>query len=175
MTQRAHLYGQDSAGNWVPIRVDATGSMGGGGQKRYSPWTYAAAAGGITNTSDVTLRAAPGAGNAVYLSALQIVNKSATATEVIIKSGSDVLWRGFAAANGVSPISVEFDDPLYAAPNTALTAACVTTGTATLINAQGYTDISFTALQAQVTPQEEIYASDGTLLTTASGEPIYLH
>lgn len=175
MTQRTHVYGQDSAGNWVPVRVDQTGSLGGGGQKRYSPWNYAAAAGGITDTSDVTLKAAPGAGNAVYLSALQVVNKSATATEVVIKSGSTVLWRGFAAANGVSPITIEFDDPLYAAPNTALTAACVTNATATLINAQGYTDISFTALQAQVTPEEEIYAGDGTLLTTAAGETIYLH
>jgi len=176
MTQRVHMHGQDLNGNWVPVRVDTAGSGAGGvGGIKLLPWSYVAAAGGITNTSDVTLVAAAGAGKSNYLTSLQLINKSATATEVEIKSGSTVLWRGYAPASGVGPVAVTFATPLASAANTALTAACVTTSSATIINAQGFQDISPLGVTTLITERVEIFAGDGTLLTDGAGATIYLH
>lgn len=168
---KAFLHTLTEDGDWVPVRGDRTGSAP---RRSNTAWTYVAAAGGITDTADVTLKAAPGIEYAVYLESLQIVNKSATATEVVVKSGaSTVLWRGFAAANGVSPISIVFPDPLVADNNTAMTAACVTNATATLINAQGYTNVAYPQLQALATPGiEELFADDGTVLVSDTGEAL---
>lgn len=176
MSANAYMHGQDLNGNWVPYRVDtAGGAAGGGGGVVLFPWSYVAAAGGITNTSDVTLVAAAGAGKSNYITSIQLHNKSATATEVEVKSGATVLWRGYAPASGVGPVTVSFGTPLASAANTALTAACVTTATATLINAQGFKDVSPLGVTTLISDAEEIFAGDGTLLTTAGGETIYLH
>lgn len=174
---RVHLHALTTEGQWEPIRIDKTGALGGGaGPRSYNAWTYAAAAGGITDTADVTLKAAPGAGYAVYLKALQVVNKhGTTGTEVVVKSGSTVLWRGYAGPLAAGAIAVEFDDPIVADNNTALTAACVTNSTATLINAQGYVDLAYAQIQALVTPLDEIFADDGTLLVDDSGNSICLN
>lgn len=101
-------------------------------------WVYAAASGGITNTSDVVLQAAAGAGIKNYLTGLSVANASATASEVVIKDGgSTVIWRMYLAAN--APIqSIKFVTPLQSTANTALNVACITTGTQTYVNAQGY-------------------------------------
>jgi len=101
-------------------------------------WQYAAASGGITNTSDVVLVAAAGAGIKNYLTGLSVANANATASEIVIKDGaSTVIWRMYLAAN--APIqSIEFVTPLQSSANTALNVACITTGTKTYINAQGY-------------------------------------
>ena len=175
----AYLHGMRADGVWIPVRIDESGVLGGSGAgsgfRNYTAWSYAAAAGGITNTSDVALKAAPGVGRSNYLTNLQICNKHATTgTEVEVKNGSTVIWRGYAPPNGVQ-IDVEFPNALYASNNTALNVACVTTGTATLINAQGYTDQSFDALQALVTSEEEIFADDGTLLLDDSGNTLTLN
>lgn len=176
MTQRVYMHGQDLNGNWVPVRVDTAGGAAGGvGGVKLLPWSYVAAAGGITNTSDVTLVAAAGAGKSNYITSIQLHNKSATATEVEVKSGATVLWRGYAPASGAGPVTVVFGTPLASAANTALTAACVTTATATLINAQGYQDVSPLGVTTLISEQEEIFAGDGTLLTDGSGNTIYLH
>ena len=108
-------------------------------------WTYAAASGGIVDTADVTLAAAPAAGQRNYLCALQIINTDATVpTEVVIKDGSTVLWRGFAPhtialVTQISMVSIDFPVAIRQPTTaTALTAACITTSSQTYINAQGY-------------------------------------
>ena len=100
-------------------------------------WQYAAASGGITNTADVVLQAAAGSGIKNYLTGLSVANPSATATEVVVKDGSTVIWRGYLAA--LLPLTkIPFQTPLQSTANTALNVACITTGTQTYINAQGY-------------------------------------
>ena len=100
-------------------------------------WQYAAASGGITNTSDVVLAVAQGANIKNYLTGLSIANANATASEVVVKDGSTVIWRMYLAAN--APIqNIKFITPLQSTANTALNVACITTGTQTYINAQGY-------------------------------------
>lgn len=108
-------------------------------------WQYAAASGGITDTSDVTLVAAPGAGRRNYLCAIQIINTDATVgTEVVVKDGSTVLWRGFspasiAAVTQPTMVSIVFPVAIRQPTlNTALTAAAITTSSQTYISAQGY-------------------------------------
>jgi len=101
-------------------------------------WRYAVSSGGITNTSDNVLIAAAGAGIKNYLTGLSVANANATASEIVIKDGaSTVIWRMYLAAN--APIqSIKFVTPLQSSANTALNVACITTGTQTYINAQGY-------------------------------------
>lgn len=177
------LLARTAAGVNVPVLADDYGNIGvGGGGGSVEPasspragWTYAAASGGITNTTAVTLIAAQGAGKCAYLQSLQVINAHAsTGTEVIVKTGSTVLFRQWAGSGG-NGFVIDFDRPLASAANTSITVECGTTGTTTYVNAQGFVDASVEARQVQLTPQEEIYAGDGTLLTTASGETIYLH
>ena len=100
-------------------------------------WQYAAASGGITNTTDAVLVAAAGASIKNYLTGLSLANANATATEVVVKDGSTVIWRMYLAAN--APIqSIKFVTPLQSTANAALNVACITTGSQTYINAQGY-------------------------------------
>lgn len=155
---KMHAYGQDPSGNWVPLRVDATGnSGGGGGEIKSSQWAYAAASGGITNTSDVTLIAAAGTGKANYLTSMQIANTSATATEVVVKDGSTVIWRTKVGVSMIAPVDIKFDPPLASSENTALNAACITGSTATYINAQGYQDKTVARIAADLTLVDELY------------------
>lgn len=103
-------------------------------------WSYVAASGGITNTTGVTIKAAAAAGIRNYLTGLQLANNSATATDVQIRDGAagTVLWRGFLPAN--SPlVNIQFQSPIKGTAATLLEVACGTTGTATYVNAQGYT------------------------------------
>lgn len=103
-----------------------------------SDWSYAAGSGGITNTTDVVLKAAV-AGQRNYINALQVINVHATvATEVVVKDGSTVIWRGYAPAASKNNDLILFNPPLAGSVNTALNAACVTTGSQTYVNAQGY-------------------------------------
>lgn len=89
---RAYLYGFNPSGGWQPVAVGPTGRLidvGGSGLPAgldtVLPWSYAAGSGGITDTNDVTLAAAPGVGRSNYLTSLQLQNTSATPTEVVIK------------------------------------------------------------------------------------------
>lgn len=180
---QANLYAQDANGAWTPIRVSETGALVGGtggsglpaGQSSaIAPWSYAAGSGGITNTSDVTLVAAAGVGKSNYLTSLQVMNSSATATELVIKSGaSTVLWRARVGASMIQPVSIEFARPLISANNEALTAACITGSTVTYVNAQGYTDVSLAALNAEQTSEIEIFDQAGDQVFDAAGAPIY--
>lgn len=102
-------------------------------------WTYAAAAGGIVNTADVAMAAAAGAGLRRYVTGMQLRNAHATvATEVVVKDGATVIWRGQLPANSGFEGTV-FATPLKTTANTALNVACTTTGAAVYVNAQGYT------------------------------------
>jgi hypothetical protein len=104
-----------------------------------SDWSYAAAAGGIINTTDVPVRAAGAAGIRNYVTSATFSNASATvATEVVIKDGaSTVLWRGFLPANAAN-VAVTFPNPLRGTAATAVNVACITTGAAVYANLQGY-------------------------------------
>lgn len=105
-----------------------------------STWSYAAASGGITNTTGVTARAAAGAGIRNYITRAQVINGHATvSTDVQIRDGASgtVLWRGFAQAAG-GGVSCKFDPPLRGTTNTLVEVACGTTGSATYFNLQGF-------------------------------------
>lgn len=177
---RAYIHGLYN-GRWIPVPVGPTGRLTGSGgdslpssQDTITPWSYAAASGGITDTADNTLIAAAGAGKSNYLVSAQIMNSSATATEVVIKTGSTVLWRGRFGASMIQPASIEFKRPLASANNTSLTVACITGATVTYVNAQGYSDGTVAAINAALTEEEEIFDAAGALVTTDAGATIYL-
>lgn len=101
-------------------------------------WRYAGASGGIVDTTDVPVKTAAGAGIKNYMTALQYFNSSAVASEIVVKDGATVIWRGRAPANMVDIALVEFPSPLQSTANAALNVAMVTTGTATVVSCQGY-------------------------------------
>jgi hypothetical protein len=101
-------------------------------------WSYAAAAGGVVNTTDVVLSAAAGAGLRRYIKSMTLSNNSATATEVVLKDGATIIWRGHLPANAPN-LNIDFGTPLRTTANAALNFACITTAAAVYVNAQGYT------------------------------------
>ena len=101
-------------------------------------WSYVAASGGVINTTDVVIAAAAGAALRRYICSMQLSNNSAVATEVVLKDGATIIWRGHLPAN--APMSeIIFENPLKTTANTALNFACITTGAAVYVNAQGFT------------------------------------
>jgi hypothetical protein len=102
-------------------------------------WSYTAAAGGIVNTTDVVLAAAAGAGLRRYLTSLQIKGTNGVATEIVVKDGATIIWRGHVSANMLDMNVITFSNPLRTTANAALSIACITTGAAVYVNAQGYT------------------------------------
>jgi len=101
-------------------------------------WSYAAASGGVTNTTDVALAAAAGAGLRRFITSMTLSNNSATATEVVLKDGATIIWRGHLPANAPN-VNVNFQNPLKTSANAALNFACITTAAAVYVNAQGFT------------------------------------
>ncbi len=108
-------------------------------------WVYAAASGGITNTTTAaTLVAAQAAGIRNYLTNLQISSDVlGAATEIAIRDGAGgtVLWRGKIGTAGIAGVStIQFSDPLKSTAATLLEvvtlSASVTGGV--YVNAQGY-------------------------------------
>lgn len=61
------------------------------------------------------------------------------ASEIVVKDGSTVIWRGDAPALMTSPAGVLFAVPLEGTANTALNVAMITTATTTRVSAQGFT------------------------------------
>lgn len=101
-------------------------------------WFYAGITGGITDTADVVVKAAGGASVRNYLTRLQYANASAAvSSEIVVKDGSTVIWRGWAQQAGLAQ-GIAFDPPLQSTANTALNVAMITTGTATRVSAQGF-------------------------------------
>lgn len=105
-------------------------------------WTYAGAAGGITDTTGVAFKAAAGAGKKIYVRGIQFSNSGAGTSEFAINCGASgtALWRGFVQATAATQ-TVNFTVPLQCTANTLLEVKLVT-GTTMLFrfNAQGYTD-----------------------------------
>jgi hypothetical protein len=101
-------------------------------------WTYLGAA-AVANTTDVVLAAAAGASLRRYITALQIKGTNAVATEVVLKDGATVIWRGHLSASMLNGDSYSFPTPLKTTANAALNFACITTAAAVYVNAQGYT------------------------------------
>lgn len=114
-------------------------------QPAQTPWSYAAAPGGIVNTSTaVTIKGASGAGVRNYITSLQILATAlGLATEVVVRDGAGgtVLWRGtLTTAGALAGVTAKFDTPLAGTANTLLEVATLTptlTG-AVFVNAQGY-------------------------------------
>lgn len=100
-------------------------------------WQFACTA-AIANTADVVLTASAGAGLRNYVTSIQIKGTNAVATEVVIKDGSTVIWRGHLNASMVNTDSIQFQTPLRGSAAAALNFACITTGTAVYVSAQGY-------------------------------------
>ena len=102
-------------------------------------WQYAGAAGGIINTTETTLKAAV-AGKRHVLSSMQIKNSAAVASEVIIRDGAGgtIIWRGHISTSMVNADEYNFDSELVGSDNKDLTITVLTTGTATIVSAQGY-------------------------------------
>lgn len=179
---KAFMYGQDADGVWRPYRTGATGLAVGGpggsavptGQETTQLWSYAAASGGITDTADVALSAAPGVGKSNYLTGLQLANTSVTATEVVVKDGSTVIWRTKVGASMTAPVNITFERPLVGSNNTALNAACITNATVTYINAQGYIGATIANINAQNTPGIEIFDEAGNQVFDANGAAVYM-
>lgn len=106
-------------------------------------WKYAAASGGIVNTTTpVTLAAAAGAGLSAYITSMQIRAQAlGNATEIVLLDGlAAVYWRSEIGTAGLPLTEIVFEDPIKLIANSSLTFATVTaSGTgAVYVNAQGY-------------------------------------
>lgn len=108
--------------------------------KPFSPseadFQFACAAGGITTTADVVVKAAPATGRRNHLTSMQLKNVNAVATEVVIKDGATVIWRGHLPASMLYADVICFQNPIDAAG--VLNFACLTTGAQVFLSAQGY-------------------------------------
>ncbi|RST54093.1 hypothetical protein [Variovorax sp. DXTD-1] len=100
-------------------------------------WSYAAAAGGIVDTTAVAMKTAAGAGVRNYLTGASIQNASATVdTEVLLLDGVTAIARFFVGAG--QSVTVTFPSPLKSSANAALNVQCVTTAAQVYANAQGF-------------------------------------
>jgi hypothetical protein len=102
-------------------------------------WSFAGAAGGIINTTDVVLAAPAGAGLRRYINSLSLSNNSATATEVVVKNGASTVIARFSLPANAANVAHQFEPPIASSANAALNIACITTGAAVYANAQGFT------------------------------------
>src|SRR5690606_35824768 len=99
-------------------------------------------------------------------------------TEVVIKSGTTVLWRTFlpagrpASLTGTMPVSFHFSRPLRAENNTALTAAAITTAAEVYVNAQGFVGQTEAVVEGSTSNVVEIFDMNGDQLTDAAGNQI---
>lgn len=130
---------------WDRTRGDVNGTVQQPFAFSSSRWQYAAASGGISNTTTaVTLISAGGAGVRNYLTALQISSDAlGAATEVVIRDGAGgtVLWRGKIGTAGIAGIqSISLQCPLRGSANTLLEVATLTASVtgSVYINAQGF-------------------------------------
>jgi len=126
---------------WDRLRSNTTGTI----VIPPQGWQYAAASGGITNTTTaVTIKASAGAGLRNYVSSVQInTDALGTATELAIRDGAagTVLWRQKLQTTTALPVTtITFTNPLVGSVATLLEVVTLTatvTG-AVFFNAQGY-------------------------------------
>jgi hypothetical protein len=103
-------------------------------------WQFAITAPAAT-TSDVVVKTAAGASLRNYITGCQIINSSATiATEIVLKDGATVIWRGYVGTSALlnSVVGVTFFTPLRGTANTAVNFACITTASSVYISCQGF-------------------------------------
>lgn len=101
-------------------------------------WQFASPTGGFVDATDHQIAAAV-AGARNYCTALQVTNSHATvSTEIVVKDGATVIWRGFVKAAMVNADPHIFPTPLRGSVNAALNFTCGTTGSAVIVSAQGY-------------------------------------
>jgi hypothetical protein len=99
-------------------------------------WSYASPA-AVTDTADDEAKAAV-ASTRNYITGVQVFNgHDSTGTEVVIKDGSTVLWRGWAEQTG-GGCSAVFNPPLRGTANTAVNVANITNSSSTYFNLQGF-------------------------------------
>lgn len=111
-----------------------------------SEWNYAAAAGGISNTTTaVTIAAAAGASLRNYVESIDFSWSGLTnATEICIRDGAGgtVLWRQrITAANSTATLNVRFARPIKGSVNTLLEVVTLTAmgaGSYFYFNASGF-------------------------------------
>jgi len=108
-------------------------------------WQYAAASGGILNTTTaVTIASAAGSGLRNYVTSVQIASEALTnATEIAIRDGAagTVLWRSkIGTAGWINGREIVFPAPLKSSANTLLEVVTLTASGAgaVYVNAQGY-------------------------------------
>lgn len=107
-------------------------------------WLYAAALGGILNTTTaVTIKSAAGANLRNYITNIQIMSDALTnATEIAVRDGASgtVLWRVKIPTSGISLSEFNFSCPIRGSSNTLLEVVTLTaSGTgAVYFNAQGF-------------------------------------
>lgn len=92
----------------------------------------------ITNTTATAIKAAGAANVRNYLTGLQFMNTSATASIITIQDGSTVIWTGYMPASMTAMQSIIFTTPLRGSAATALNFVVNTTATNTFVSAQGY-------------------------------------
>lgn len=108
-------------------------------------WSYAAASGGIVNTTTaVTIKGAAGAGIRNYLSGLTLSSDTlGAATELAIRDGAGgtVLWRTKLQTASMNPVNIQFPVPLYSTANTLLEVVTLTASVTggVYVDATGYT------------------------------------
>lgn len=108
-------------------------------------WNYAAASGGIVNTTTaVTIKAAAGAAVRNYLKTLTIGNDLlGAATELAIRDGAagTVLWRGKVQTAATQDRTITFDPPLKGTANTLMEVVTLTASVSggVFVNATGFT------------------------------------
>ncbi len=122
-------------GNGLNVNIVSRPGIPSGG----TSWSFACVAGGIIVNTDVALLAAV-SGQFSYLTGIQMKNFNATATEVVIKSGATVIWRGKLPATMITADPINFNPPLVTtAVNTALNFQCLTAAAEVYVSAQGFT------------------------------------
>lgn len=131
--------------NCTPVPGDANGTV-----TQVAPvatyWSYAAAAGGITNTTTaVTVKAAAGAAVRNYVLSAQCYSDAlGAATELAIRDGAagTVIWRSKIGTGGlVNGIGLTFNPPLRGSANTLVEIVTLTASVTGSVycNLQGYT------------------------------------
>jgi len=107
-------------------------------------WSYAAAAGGILNTTTaVTVKAAAGASLRNYITNIQVMAEAlGAATELVIRDGAagTVIWRTKIPTGGLPASQFDFSVPLKSTANTLLEVATLTASVtgAVYVNLQGF-------------------------------------
>jgi hypothetical protein len=101
-------------------------------------WT-SASAGPVVNTSNVAFKFSV-AGKKIFLTSIQMKNTGTVPTEVVIKSGANILFRTLLVASMTVGENIQFPTPLQTVAGDSLTFACITTGASVYVNAQGYVE-----------------------------------